>query len=367
MIARLFSRDFASASVISGSVVALPTEDQDMSEHNCRILSSRQRRCILKIAAVAGAMIGLDVAAVSAQPAFPSRPIEIIIGFPAGSVVDIVARTIGDRMQKSLGQPLMVKNMPGASGNLATEAAARAQADGHTIVLAGNASLVVNQHLFDKLSYNPIADLAPISQVAITPNILVVNANVPARSLAEFVSLSRAQPGTVTYGHVGVGTSQHLAAVFLSNLAGIELRPIPYRGGPAIYPDLIEGRIHACFCNIFTALPLIREGKLRALAVTSLRRAAAAPDIATLDELGFRGIDSSGWFGFLAPAGTPPAVIDRLHREIQSALSDDVQKTFENQGIITITGSSPSAFAATIKSESTYWEKVIKENGIKAQ
>jgi tripartite-type tricarboxylate transporter receptor subunit TctC len=318
--------------------------------------------------AVAGVLLGAAALnqPAQAQPAFPSRPIEINVGFTAGSSVDIIARTIGERMQKSLGQPVIVKNVPGASGNLAVEAAARAQPDGHTLVLAGNASLVVNQYLFDKLAYNPATDLAPISQVAVTPNILVVNNTLPVKSLDDFVALARAKAGTIAYGHAGVGTSQHLAAVFLSDQARLDLQAIPYRGGPAIYSDLIEGRIQACFCNIVTALPLIRDGKLRPLAVTSLKRAAAAPDIPTLDEAGIKGVDSSAWFGFLAPAGTPAALIEVLQREIRNALTPDIRKSFEDQGIIVVGDSSP-AFAATIRSESAYWEKMIKEKGLKAQ
>jgi tripartite-type tricarboxylate transporter receptor subunit TctC len=319
--------------------------------------------------AVAGALLGTASFGQPglAQPAFPNRTVEIVVGFPAGSSPDIIARTIGDNMQKSLGQPVVVKNTVGASGNLAAEAVARAQPDGHTLVLAGNASLVVNQHLFQKLAYNPATDLAPISQVAITPNVLIINNALPANSLDDFLALARAKPGTITYGHVGIGTSQHLAAVFLSDRAQIELQPVPYRGGPAVYPDLIEGRLQACFCSIVTALPLIRDGKLRSLAVTSLKRAAAAPDIPSLDESGIRGVDASAWFGFLAPAGTPSAVIERLHREIQNALTADVRKAFEDQGIVVIGDSSPAAFAATIKSESVYWEKLIRDKGLKAQ
>jgi tripartite-type tricarboxylate transporter receptor subunit TctC len=303
----------------------------------------------------------------AAQSAYPNRTIEIVTGFPPGTSVDIIARAIGDKVQKSLGQTVLIKNVVGASGNLAADAVVKSEPSGHTLLLAGNASIVVNQHIFEKLNYDPLKDLAPIYQVAITPNILVVNPSLPAKTLQEFVEYARAQPEGVSYGHAGVGTSQHLAAVFVESQAKIKLRPIPYRGGPAIYSDLLEGRIGACFCNITTALPLIQEGKLRALAITSLRRSPSAPEIPTLDEAGFKGVDSSAWFGFMAPAGTPPAIIDRLHREIQNALTPEVHKSFAGHGIMVIDGSTPSEFAAQIKTDSAYWEKVVKANNIKVQ
>ena len=321
-------------------------------------------------AAIVGAVLGLALgsSAVPAQTAFPSQPLEIFVGFPAGTSVDMVARSIGDKLQQSLGQPVLIKNMPGASGNLATEAAAKSAPDGHKLVLAGNASIVVNQHLFDKLGYNPATDLVPISQVAITPNVLVVHPSVPAKTLQEFVSFARAQQDGVTYAHVGAGTSQHLAGVLLASTANFQLRHIPYRGGgAALYSDLTEGRVSACFCNIVGALPFIRDGKLTALAVSTLQRSTQAPEIPTLGEAGFPLIDTSPWFGFMAPAGTPATVIEKLHREIQNALSPDVRASFEKLGVIVVSGNSPSQFAATIKSESAFWAKIIKDNGVKAQ
>lgn len=302
-----------------------------------------------------------------AQPA-PSagRPLEIMVGFPAGTAPDLVARKIGDGMQASLGQPVVVRNMPGASGNIAAAAAAKAPADGRTMLLAGNASIVVNQHIFEDLPYDPERGLSPVSRVVITPNILVVPPDLPAKTLQEFVALARAKPETVTYAHVGVGTSQHLAGVYLANLAKVQLTPVPYKGGPAIYPDLLAGRVSACFCNIATALPLVRDGKLRALAITSQKRSPSAPEIPTLDESGFSGVDSSAWFGFMVPAGTPAAAIERLQGEVRKAATAEVRKSLEDLGMIVDIGS-PAEFAALIAAESAYWAKVVRANNIKAQ
>lgn len=301
-----------------------------------------------------------------AQPASANRPVEIVVGFPAGTAPDLVARTIGERMQASLGQPVVVRNMPGASGNIAAAAAAKAPSDGHTMLLAGNASIVVNQHIFENLPYDPERGLAPVSRVVITPNILVVPPDLPAKTLQEFLALARAKPEAVTYAHVGVGTSTHLAGVFLANLAKVQLTPVPYKGGPAIYPDLLAGRVSACFCNVATALPLVRDGKLRALAVTSQKRLPSAPEIPTLEESGFTGVDSSAWFGFMVPAGTPTAEIERLHAQIRTAATVEVRKSLEDLGMI-VDIDSPAEFATLIAAESAYWAKVVKANSIKLQ
>lgn len=184
-------------------------------------------------------------------------------------------------------RPIVIETAVGAGGNIAASRAARAQPDGHTLLLSGNAALVVNQRLYEKLPFDAAKDFALISQVAITPNVLVVHPDVPAKSVAELIAFAKRKPDDLTYGHVGVGTSLHLAAELLKQLSGISMRPVAYRGGNTIYPDLMTGRISACFCNIATALPLVLEGKLRALAVTSLSRSPIAPDTATMVEAGF--------------------------------------------------------------------------------
>lgn len=322
-----------------------------------------------RLLAMASALLGLSApeGMAVAQEAYPSRTIEIVVGFPAGTSPDFIARAIADKLKDALGQPVVVKNMPGASGNVAAAAVAKAQPDGHTLLLAGNASLVVNQHVFDNLPYNPTRDFAPVSQVAVTPNILVVPPEIPAKTLQDFVNLAQAKPEALTYAHVGVGTSTHLAGVFLESLAGIRLTPVAYKGGPAIYPDLLSGRVSACFCNITTALPLVRQGKLRALAITSLRRSPSAPEIPTLADSGFAEVDTSAWFGVVLPASTSPVIVDRLQQEIRKAMTAEVRASFENLGTIVVDNSSPSDFAAVIATESAYWQKAAKAAGIKVE
>jgi tripartite-type tricarboxylate transporter receptor subunit TctC len=302
-----------------------------------------------------------------AQTAYPAKTIKIVIGFPAGTAPDTLARLLGDKLQPALGQPVVVENVVGAGGNIAAERVARSEADGHTLLLTGNAAIVVNQHLYERLPYDPVRDLAPISQIAMTPNVLVVPLESPAKTVQQLVGLAREQPDKLAYAHAGIGISQHLAGEMFKQMAGIAVRPIAYRGASTIYPDLLAGRVDLCFCNIATALPLARDGKLRALAVTSLKRSPSAPELPTMDESGFPGFDATAWFGLVAPARTPPAVLDRLHRETVKALTAaDLRKTFDELGFVAI-GNTPSEFAATISAESPYWSKVIKAIGLKMQ
>ncbi len=332
-----------------------------------RIIRSIGIRTILTVAIMLSNGLS-PISAVSpalAQRQYPSATVKIIVGFPAGTAPDTLARLLADRLQPSLGQPVVIEPAVGAGGNIAASRAARAQPDGHTLLLSGNAALVVNQGLYEKLPFDPAKDLTLISQVAITPNVLVVHPNVPATSVAEFVAHARSKPDELTYAHVGVGTSLHLAAELLKQSSDISMRPVAYRGGNTIYPDLITGRISACFCNVATALPLVREGKLRALAVTSLARSPIAPEIPTMVDSGFPGFQADAWFGLVAPAGTPAAIVAALHREVATALAEPrLRKTLLELGMIPV-GNSPEQFAAVVQAETTYWDKVVKQLGLK--
>ena len=296
---------------------------------------------------------------------YPDRTVRVIVGFPAGTAPDTLARLVGEQLRKGLGQPVIVENMAGAGGNIAASHVARAAPDGYTLLLAGNASMVVNQFLYEKLPYDPVRDLLPISQVATTPNILVVHPDVPATTAQELAAVARAEPDRLIYAHVGVGTSLHLAGEMFKSAAKITMRPVAHRGGNTIFPDLLAGRVNVCFCNAVTSLPLVQEGKLRALAVTSLKRWPSAPNLPTMDETGFPGFEATAWFGFVAPSGTPPEIIERLHRETVTALSDPAtRQTLDKLGMSTI-GNSPSEFAAAVRTEIPYWEKAIKTIGLK--
>ena len=297
---------------------------------------------------------------------WPEQTVRILVGFPAGTAPDVAARVIADKMAPSLGKPVVIENISGASGNIACDKVAKSPPDGYTLVMCGNGSLIAAPALYDKIPYDPVKDFAPISQIFVANNILVVHPDVPAKTLAELVALAKAKPGELTYGHAGAGTSQHLAGELFKSMAKVDIRPIAYRGTTAIVPDLLAGRISIGFSNIVNVMPLVKDGRLRAFAVSSRKRSALVPELPTLAEFGFPGYEAVPWFGLMAPAGTPQAIIDRLHAETVKALAfPDARAALVNQGLDVI-GGTPAEFAAVIRTETPYWAKIIKEAGIKA-
>jgi tripartite-type tricarboxylate transporter receptor subunit TctC len=318
-----------------------------------------------RLAVFAALSLLLGVTPAVAQQNYPDKPVRILVGFPAGVAPDVTGRLMADKFSEAWGKPVLVENIPGASSLIAQERAARAAPDGHTLILAGNAALVMNVSLYDKLPYDPVKDFAPISQIFLAPNILVVHPDVPARTLAELVALARAQPGQLTYGSAGVGTSQHLAAELFKSIERLDIRHVPYRGSTGVVPDLLAGRLTMFFGNITNVLPLVREGKLRAFAITSLQRSPIATEIPTMAESGYPGFDATAWFGLMAPAGTPAPILDKLHSETLRVLAmPEVRKRLDGIGLVTI-GNGPAEFAAAIAHETPRWAKVIKEAGIK--
>jgi tripartite-type tricarboxylate transporter receptor subunit TctC len=298
--------------------------------------------------------------------AYPELGIRIVVGFPPGVAPDITARLLADKFGETWGKPVVVENVTGAGSNIATDRVAKAPPDGYTLLMGGNSALVISPSLYDRLPYDPVRDFAPISQVFIAANLLVIHPDVPAKTLPDLVALARTQPGKLTYGHAGVGTSQHLAAELFKYMARIDVQAVAYRGTTAVLPDLIAGRLTMSFANILNALPLAREGKLTAFAVTSRERSSAAPDMPTMAELGYPGFEAVPWFGLMAPAGTPQAVIDKLHRETARVLAQaDVRRRMAELGVDLI-GNTPAEFAAVIKAEIPQWAAVIKGAGIKA-
>jgi tripartite-type tricarboxylate transporter receptor subunit TctC len=297
---------------------------------------------------------------------YPEQPVKIVVGFPPGVAPDVTARLLADRFSAAWGKAFFVENVTGAGSNIATDRVAKAAPDGYTLLMGGNSALVISPSLYDRLPYDSIKDFAPISQVFVAANILVVHPDVPAKTLPELVALARAEPGKLTYGHAGVGTSQHLAGELFKSMAHIDLQPVAYRGTTAVLPDLLAGRLTLSFANIANALPLIREGKLRAFAVTSRKRSATAPDLPTMDEASFPGFEAVPWFGLLAPAGTPPAVIEKVYREtVRNLALPEVRQRLDELGLDPI-GNSPAEFAAVIRAEIPQWAAVIKGAGIKA-
>jgi tripartite-type tricarboxylate transporter receptor subunit TctC len=300
-----------------------------------------------------------------AQSNYPEKPVRIIAGFPAGSSADIVARLLGAKLAAALGGSVVVENVTGAAGNIAAERVAKAAPDGHTLALAVNAQLIINPSLY-KLPYDTAKDFAPISQVYLAPNILVVHNGVPAKSIKELVALAKAQPGALTFASGGSGSSPHLAAELFKSMAGVDIRHIPYKGAVAGVPDLLGGRVTMMFIPIPVVMSQVREGKLRALAVTSLKRSPAAPDVPTVDEAGVPGYEVTLWGALLAPAGTPAAIVRRLHRETVASLAlPDLRAKFADLGLEPV-GGSPDQLATVIKSEIPQWAQLITASGIRA-
>jgi tripartite-type tricarboxylate transporter receptor subunit TctC len=310
------------------------------------------------------ALSALLLAGSVAAQAYPEKPIRIVVGFGPGTLPDTIARLLGQKFADAFGRPVVIDNMTGAAGNIAAARVATAQPDGYTLGLLSQTQVVVNPSLY-KLAYDPAKDFAPISQVAVSSNILVVNNAVPAKSVKELVALAAAKPGTITFASGGSGSGTHLAAELLKSAARIDIRHIPYKGVTAAIPDLVAGRVTMMFSPIQSVLPLVRDGKLRALAVTSLQRAPMFPEIPTIAESGYPGFEATLWNGLLAPAGTPAPIINRLHLETVKALTQaDVRARFATLALETI-GNSPDEFGAAIHSEIPQWAKLIKESGIK--
>jgi tripartite-type tricarboxylate transporter receptor subunit TctC len=300
-----------------------------------------------------------------AQTNYPEKPIRIVVGFSPGGTVDTVGRLLAQKLTEMLGKPVVVENISGASGNIATERVARAAPDGYTLTLMGEGQVVVNPSLY-KLTYDQVRDFAPISQVMVQAYLLVVNNVVPARSVEELDALAKAQPGALTFASNGNGGGPHMAGELFKSVAGIDIRHIPYKGGALAMPDLLGARVTMMFASPSSVLPMVRDGKLRALAVTSLKRSSAAPALPTIAESGYPGFEVTNWNGLLAPAKTPAAIIRKLHLEIVKVLAlSGTRARLVDLGMEAI-GSSPDEFAATINRDIAKWAKVIRQAEIRA-
>ena len=311
---------------------------------------------------VALAMLAMPHGAV-AQSGYPDHNVRLLVGYPPGGPVDIIGRIVADRLSQIWGKSVVVENITGASGNIAADRAAHATPDGYTLLVSTNAQLVVNPSLY-KMTFDPAKDLTPISLAVYSPNILVVPNDVPARNVKELVAYLKAHPGK-SFASAGVGTTQHLAGELFKSMAHVDIQHVPYRGAAPVITELLAGRITMFFGAISSLIPLVREGKLRALAVTSAERFPATPELPTMIEAGFPGFVSVLSMGLVAPAGTPPAVVEKIHQDMVKGLAaPDVHKKLSNIGMEVI-GSSPAEFAATMAAERPQWAKVIKDAGIK--
>jgi tripartite-type tricarboxylate transporter receptor subunit TctC len=321
-----------------------------------------------RMAAIFGllsAALGAAQTAVAADT-YPVRPIRMIVAYPPGGGTDQVGRVMADQLAQQLGQNVVVDNRGGATGNIGTELAARAVPDGYTLLMGNVAPNAVNVSVFRKLGFDPVKDFAPVSLVAVTPNILVAHPSVPVKTVKDLVALAKAKPGVLNFPSAGVGSSSHLAGEMLKSMAGIDMVHVPYKGGGPALIATISGQVQIMFATMPAAMPHVKSGKVRPVAVTTAKRSLAMPDLPTIAESGVPGYEAATWYGLLAPARTPRPVIDRLHGETVKILAGPTRQRLEAQGFEP-DGGTPAAFAAYIKSEITKWAKVIKEAGIPAE
>jgi len=301
-----------------------------------------------------------------AQGAYPSRSITMIVGFAPGGGTDTTARIVAKKLGESVGQTVIVENKAGAGGTVATHQVARSAPDGYTILLGSVGSLAVAPHIIAKLPYDPMRDLAPITMAVEFSNVIVVQSALPANTLAEFVQLAKAKPGTIGYGSSGIGGIGHLAGELLKIVAEIDIVHVPYKGGGPAMQDLLGGQIPAMVATPPSSLPHIKAGKIRALATTGAARAALMPDVPTVAESGYPGYEATNWYAYLAPAGTPKDVLDRLNQEIVQALrAPDVREQLDRQGIEAKPGT-PEELTKYMERELATWGKVVKAAKIQA-
>ncbi|HEX4325567.1 MAG TPA: tripartite tricarboxylate transporter substrate binding protein [Burkholderiales bacterium] len=320
-------------------------------------------RLVRVLAALTVALGAAGACAADVGARYPSQPIRLVVPFGVGGYGDIVGRLVGNALSQQINTPVLVDTRPGASTIVGSEIVARAAPDGYTILLISTTN-AVNPSLFKKLPYDPVADFTPVTMVDSTPFAMVVNPGVKAQTLAEFVALARAEPGKLSYGSAGSGSSIHLTGELFKNVTGTDIVHVPYKGSGPAMTDLIGGQIHMTFSSTINALPFVKAGKVRALAVTSLLRSKAAPTVPTIAESGYPGFESSSWLGILAPAKTPPAIVGYLQQQIAIALrAPAIVKAFEADGA-EAGGNTPEAFGAYFRSEIAKWAKVVAKAGI---
>jgi tripartite-type tricarboxylate transporter receptor subunit TctC len=312
-------------------------------------------------AALGGALIWAMPAAVAAD--YPVRPVTLVVAFTPGGPSDVLSRIVGKKLEQLLGQPFVIENRPGAGGNVAAEQVARAAADGHTLLMGNNSILATNAALYKKINFDPEADFAPISLIGSQANILVVNPQLPVRTMAELIAHAKANPGKVNYASSGHGAAAHLAAELFKAEAKVDIVHVPYKGAAPALQDVIAGHVQMMFATAASVVPHIQSGQVRALAVTPIKRTAVFPQLATVDELGLKGFDATTWHGLVVPSRTPKDVITALHRATVQALGDAaVRKSLGDLGV-DIVGGTPEAFSAYIKAEIPKWTAIVKASG----
>ncbi|MCD2513224.1 Bug family tripartite tricarboxylate transporter substrate binding protein [Comamonas endophytica] len=302
-----------------------------------------------------------------AQAAYPSKPVRLIVPYPAGGTTDIIARLTANQLTERLKQPFVVENRAGASGAIGAQAVAQAAPDGYTLVMGTASSHGINSAVQKNLPYDAVKDFAPVTVVASTPNIIIANNNVPVKTLADLLKLAKAQPGRINFGSTSAGGSPHMSAELLKMMTGTDMMHVPYKGAAPMLADLLGGQVQIGFDNLPSSIAFVKSGKVRALAVTTAQRWPGAPDIPTVAESGVPGYEVSGWFGLLAPAGTPREVLNKLQSAVAEAIrTPEVAKQLRDLGAEPL-ASTPDAFAQDIKNDVEKWRNVVKTTGVKLE
>ena len=323
-----------------------------------RALAPRAVAAILGLAAIA-----VPTAGALAQPAYPSKPIRLIVPFPPGGGTDMIARTVAQKLADQNQWNVVVDNRPGAGGNLGVDAAAKSAPDGYTLVMGQTSNLAINPSLYAKLPYDPLKDLVPIALVSSSPIVMAAPAKSPYKTFADVVAAAKAKPDGITLGFSGNGTVAHLAGELAENAAGIQLRHVPYKGAAQAMTDLVGGQIDLYMSSVPTLLGQVRNGKLRAIVLTSTKRSAQLPDTPTLEESGYKGFEAVTWFGVLAPAGTPAAIVQQLNKAINRALEQpDVAEKLRSEGG-EVLGGSPEKFSNLLRTDVPRWAQIVKASG----
>ena len=317
--------------------------------------------------ALAGALLAAVAAAPAVAQTYPAKSIRMIVPFPPGGPNDILGRVMAAEMGRLLGQQVVIDNRGGAGGTLGSDLAAKAPADGYTLLLSGTASLSIAPSLYSKLPYDPVKDFAPVSLIATAPSILIAHPALPVRTVKDVIALAKAKPGQLNFASAGIGTPPHLAGELFKSMAGVSIVHVPYKGGGPALTDLLAGQVEMYFSGISSALPLVKDGKLRGIAVTSAKRTSIMPEMPTIAESGIAGYEVGNWYAIVAPARTPEAVVARLHGEIVKVLATaEMKKRLFELGADPV-GSTPEELARYQQAELAKWAKVVKSAGIRPE
>ena len=309
--------------------------------------------------------LALAASAASAQ-AYPAKPVRVVVAFTAGGTTDMLSRLVAQQLTEKLKQPFLIDNKPGGGGNIGTELVVRAAPDGYTLIVNSVGPMAVNATLYGKLPFNRLTDLVPVVQIADVPNVLVVHPSLPVKSMEEFVAYAKAHPGALNYGSTGIGTSSHLAGYMLAQRAGVQATHVAYKGAEALR-DLLAGRIQFMFATIPSVMPHITAGKLRAIAVSSLKRSRSLPDVPTVADKSFAGFEAGSWFGFFAPKGTPPEVIAQLNKAVNEVLLiPAIEQQMVAQGADPV-GGTPAQLGQFVQREHDKWRVIVRDSGARAE